>query len=183
MRRFMVLTTVYAAIAIVLEASTAADDREIQMKKLEQALVGTWQIVETDEPSPGSPKGESYNGKEIWSAPGGGPVMEQFQAKSSAGEEAETALFWWDTKTGKYHGIWCAPINDEGCNGFEAKWDGNRLLNDGEWTSRGHRLAWHEVFEFAAPSEFVQTLYIGEPGAEQKLVSTIRGNRVATDKP
>jgi hypothetical protein len=151
----------------------------MQMKKLEQALVGTWTIAIDDEPSPENPKGESYSGKEIWSSPGGGPVMEQFLAKSSSGDQAETALFWWDTKSGKYHGLWCAPINDEGCNGFEAQWNGSRLLNDGEWNYHGHRSAWHEVFEFVSPTRFVQTLFVGDPGLQQKLVTTIRGTRVA----
>lgn len=153
---------------------------EMQMTKLAKALGGTWSITIKDEPGPENPKGETYSGKEIWSSPGGGPVMEQFSAKSSSGEQAESALFWWDLKTSKYHGLWCAPINDDGCNGFEAHWEGNRLINDGEWAYQGHRSVWHEIFEVLSPTEFVQTLFIGEPGGELKLVSTIRGTKVAS---
>jgi hypothetical protein len=163
-------------------AESVRSDRDAQMKKLAHALLGGWSIIEKDEPFPSVPKGETNPGREVWSETGGGPVMEQFHAKSSAGDQDETALFWWDAKSQKYAGMWCAPINDEGCNGFEGRWDGNDLVLEGSWLHQGKRSAWREVFKFPNSSSFVQTLYLGEPAAELKLASTISGTREPSEK-
>jgi len=177
MRLRITFAVVFVAV-LAQSAATQHSQRDVQIKKLAQALVGTWNISETDEPSPSAPKGETYSGTEVWSEPGGGPIMEQFHAKSSAGDQDETAIFWWDLKSQKYLGMWCAPINDEGCNGFEGLWDGERLVLDGSWVFQGKRSAWREVFTFPTPVSFVQTLYIGDTAAELKLASTIHGTRV-----
>jgi len=178
--------TILIAAACSLSAAQQAPDTSPhvpEMDKLVHALAGGWSITENDEPSPQIPNGETYQGKEVWSEqPGGGPVMEQFHAQPASGDEYETAVFWWDGKAHKLRGLWCARINDEGCNGFTAKWVGNKFVNDGVWEYGGKKRTWREVFEFPTPDSFVQKLYIGDPGAKQKLVSTIHGARMASKK-
>ena len=154
---------------------------EGDVKRLAKAIAGTWNISVKDEPSPELPHGETYAGQEMWSEPGGGVVMEQYRAKPSFGEQAETALFWWDNKTQKFKGLWCATINDEGCNGFNARWETDQFICDGEWLYNGKHFVWREVWTFSVDS-FIQKLYIGEPGSESRLASTIRGTKLMSGK-
>jgi len=98
--------------------------------------------------------------------------------KTRSGESYDSAAIWWDEKARKYSGIWCADINDEGCSGFDAKWDGNQLVLDGVWEQSGKRRAWHEVFVFATPTSCIQTLDVGEPGGELKRAGTLRATKV-----
>ncbi|HSS97786.1 MAG TPA: hypothetical protein VLK33_12185 [Terriglobales bacterium] len=154
---------------------------EEDVKRLAKAIVGTWNISVKDEPSPELPQGETYEGQEIWSEPGGGVVMEQYRAKPSFGEQAETALFWWDNKTQKFKGLWCATINDEGCNGFNAKWESDQFTCDGQWLYNGKQFVWREVWSFSSNS-FVQKLYIGGPNGDSKLASTIRATKLISGK-
>lgn len=160
------------------EARQTPESPENKMQRLARAIVGTWSISVKDEPDAQNPKGESYSGTEVWSEPGGGPVMEQFHAKAASGDEYDSALIWWDTKAQAYRGVWCAPINDEGCNPFEASWEGDTFINIGEWEYHGKRRAWREVFAFPTPTTFTQMLYMGEPGAQPKLVSSIHGTKL-----
>jgi hypothetical protein len=152
-------------------------DGPAQMQRLSHTFVGNWSIIAQDEPTPQHPKGLTYSGVEIWSEPGGGPVMEGYHDNNPVGEERETALFWWDTKSQKYLGLWCAPINDEGCNGFDGWWNSNQLVLEGSWLYQGKRSAWREVFAFPGATSFVQTLYLGDPGTDLKLASTIHAKR------
>jgi len=177
------MVTMLSLAAFAQQPQSGTDEGAAQMKRLAQALKGAWSTTIKDEPTPENPKGETYAGREVWSEPGGGPLIEQYHAQPSSGEDLETALFWWDVKTHKYKGLWCAAINDEGCNGFQATWKEKDFVNDGEWLYHGKRLSWRDVFTFPTSDSFVQTLYIGEPGGELKLASTIHAMRVAPKKP
>ena len=77
----------------------------------------------------------------------------------------------------RVHGIWCDPtINDEGCSGFGVTLEGKDVVLSGEWEYQTKRQAWREVFSVTTVT-MTQTLYIGEPGEELKLASTIRGSK------
>ena len=117
---------------------------------------------------------------EVWrAAPGGMPLIEENHMKATDGESYDYAAVWWNGKTQKYQGIWCADINDEGCNGFAAKLEGNQVVMTGEWELNGKRRAWREAFAPTSSTSLTQTLEIGEPGGELKRVTAINATSVS----
>ncbi len=179
--RIILTATIFSLPGSAQNSQSSSATHAQDVKRLGKAVTGTWSITVKDESSPALPKGEMYEGEEIWSEPGGGVVMEQYHSKPSFGEQLETALFWWDEKAQKFKGLWCATINDEGCNSFNARWEADQFICDGEWIYNGKQLVWREVFVFSS-SSFVQKLYIGDPGGELKLASTIRGTKLISGK-
>jgi ketosteroid isomerase-like protein len=106
------------------------------------------------------------------------PLVEENHIKTTGGESYDYAAVWWSGKAQKYQGIWCADINDEGCNGFEAKLEGNQVVMTGEWEQNGKRRAWREAFAPTSSTSVTQSLEIGEPGGELKRVSAINATKV-----
>jgi ketosteroid isomerase-like protein len=110
---------------------------------------------------------------------GGLTLIEENHLTTLKADSYDYAAIWWNSKAKKYEGIWCADINDEGCNGFDAALKGNQLELRGEWEQGGHRQAWREVFSRPTENSSVQTLEIGEPGGELKNVSKITATKAA----
>jgi hypothetical protein len=48
----------------------------------------------------------------------------------------------------------------------------------GEWEQAGHRRAWREVFSHPDKKSLLQTLEVGEPRGELKLISSITASKV-----
>jgi ketosteroid isomerase-like protein len=144
-----------------------------QMRGIADTLAGTWSITLTDKD--GHPIGE---GEEVWkAAPGATALIEENRSKVKGESTDDYASIWWDSKAQKVHGIWCdGSINDEGCSGFDVTLEGADVVLTGEWESQRKRQAWREVFSSAGAS-MTQTLYVGEPGKELKLASTIFGRK------
>ena len=121
-------------------------------------------------------------GEEVWkSGPGGSAFIEENRSTVKGESTEDYAAMWWDSKAQKVHGIWCdATINDEGCSGFVVTLEGKDVVLTGEWEYQGKMQAWREVFG-ATKTAMTQTLYVGDPGKELKVSSTIRGTIVAGD--
>jgi hypothetical protein len=144
-----------------------------QMRTIADLLAGTWSIAWID--TNGHAIGD---GEEVWkAAPGGSAFVEENRSKVNGELAEEYAAMWWDSKANKVRGIWCDPtINDEGCSGFGVTIEGKDVVLSGEWEYHAKRQAWREVFT-CTTATMTQTLYIGEPGKELKLASTIRGTK------
>lgn len=146
-----------------------------EMKKLAGALAGQWLIVEKDEPT--SRQGETARGEEEWQVlPGGMPLMEKFHAKFATGDQYDSALVWWDAKTAKFRGIWCAAFNQQGCTAFDVNWQGDAIVMTGEYLQDGKPMFWSETFT-PGTDAFTQTLDMGESLGKLKRVATIHATR------
>lgn len=153
-----------------------------EMQKLADIVSGTWSGTLRVEPTPRLPSGGTGEVAEVWrAAPGGMPLIEENHMKTSAGDSYDYAAVWWNGNAQKYQGIWCADINDEGCNGFEARLEGNQVVMTGEWEQNGKRRAWREVFAPTSSTSVTQTLEIGEPGEELKRISAIDATRITEE--
>lgn len=146
-----------------------------EIQKLSDLLLGRWSGILTTEAA----SHERGRADETWRlSPGGLTLVEENRLSTPNGDSFDYAAVWWNPKAQKYQGIWCADINDEGCNGFDATLKGEQVEMTGEWEQKGHRRAWREVFSRPDADSSIQTLDIGEPGGELKRVSAIRATKI-----
>jgi hypothetical protein len=191
MRSWLVLGIIVASCAPIAlaqqgsEASTPTPapvkpkGENLEMRRIVNALSGRWSFTETSVPRPGASNTSRSRGEEVWhTATGGLTLVEDNHTKSATGDSYDTAVIWWDGKAQKIRGIWCSDINDEGCNGFDVRWDGDDVVMAGEWELGGQRRAWKEVFAQTGPNSFTQTLYFGPPGGAMERAAEIRAKRV-----
>lgn len=176
--RIMLVIAMVAALANAQQTppSTPSNDTArlpVQARAIADVLAGTWSIQWIDKD--GHVIGE---GEEVWKiAPGGSAFIEENRSKVNGESSEDYAAMWWDSKAKKVHGIWCdAIINDEGCSGFNVTIKGKDVILTGQWEYQGKVQAWREVFTGTSVG-MTQTLAIGDPGKELKLVSTIRGTK------
>jgi hypothetical protein len=156
------------------ELQTSGANSKPEMQKLADVLAGRWSGTLTTEPG----SREVGRADEIWHVtPGGLTLTEENHLRTSKGDSYDFAAIWWNSKAKEYEGIWCAEINDEGCNGFQASLESNQVIMRGEWEQSGKRRAWREVFSRPNESESIQTLDLGETGGEMKRVSAIHASR------
>lgn len=147
----------------------------IQMRRLSDVVAGRWSGTLTSEPG----SHEGGHADETWRmSPGGLTIGEENHLSTPKRDSFDSAAVWWNRKAQKYQGIWCADINDEGCSGFDAQIESNRVTMTGEWEQNGHRRTWREIFSRPDQNSSIQTLYIGEPGRELKRVSAIRAAKI-----
>jgi len=174
MERILSCVFTSALISAAVLPCAAQDQSETNFRTVVSALSGKWSIRET------SDHGET-TGEEVWQGGTSGmPLTEDFRATTASGERlSDYAAVWWDGKTKKTRGIWCADFNDQGCTPFEVTSRGSDIEMTGEYESKGKSSAWKEIFHMTSATKFTQTLYMGTPGEELKKVSTI----VAEKKP
>lgn len=165
-----VFTSVLISAAVL--ACAAQDQGETNLRKVVSALSGKWSISET------SDHGET-TGEEVWQGGTDGmPLTEEFRAITASGDKlSDYAAVWWDGKTKKLRGIWCAAFNDQGCTPFEVTSRGSDIEMKGDYDSKGKSTAWREIFHITSATAFTQTLYMGPPGGELKKVSSIVAER------
>jgi len=160
-----------ASSASIPSSTTENAHLPVQVRAIADILAGTWSIQWI-----GKDGQVIGDGEEVWKiAPGGSAFIEENRSKVNGESSEDYAVMWWDSKAKKVHGIWCDPtINDEGCSGFGVTLEGKDVILNGQWEYQAKLQAWREVFS-STPAGMTQTLYIGDPGKELKLVSTIRG--------
>ena len=130
----LLLPIVLCVAAIAQNKSTSSTD--IEMQQLSRLLAGRWSG--TLPVAPGSRVAGTAD--EIWHlSPGGLTLVEENHMNTAKGDSYDYAAVWWNRKTQRYQGFWCAEINDEGCSGFDASVDGSRGVMTGEWEQNGHR--------------------------------------------
>jgi hypothetical protein len=147
----------------------------VQMRRIVDALAGTWSVTWIDKDGKVIGRGE-----EVWKiAPGGSAFIEENRSLVNGKPAEDHAAMWWDSKAHKVHGIWCdATINDEGCSGFDVvlAGSGNDIVLTGVWEDREKVQAWKEVFSSTGDA-LTQTLQIGDPGKDLRLAGTIRATK------
>ena len=69
------------------------------MQKLFNAFLGTWRVVEKNEPSEEMPDGGLGEGTEVYRAgPGAASIIEEIHLKKTSGEFSGLGIAWWDDK-------------------------------------------------------------------------------------
>ena len=163
-------------IAVLAMNAEAADSISIAtMDKLIHALSGVWRYSMRSPANSQQPNGTVTDGTELWRpTSGGAPLVEENHMTINGKAAYHYAAIWWNGKTQSAQGIWCdSEINDQGCTGFAVTWEGEQIVMSGEYESAGKRFAWRETFERKSEDSLTQTLHIGQPTGELKLVSTL----------
>lgn len=160
-------------------ASSPAPGSEI--RRLVDALSGTWSITLKIEPNASLPKGGVGKGKEVWRpGPGGLSLIEDYFSTGDEGKISGLGVAWWDNNLQRYEVTWCDGGNPDGCVLIKhgAKWEGSKVVAIDEWQKNGKKFTLKEVFSDITPNSFKQTLYQGESGGELKMFMSILATKV-----
>jgi hypothetical protein len=152
-----------------------------EIKRLVEALSGTWSITLKIEPNESLPKGGGGKGEEVWKpGPGGLSLIEDYHSTGDEGEISGWGVAWWDNHAQRYQVTWCDSGNPGGCAVIKhgAKWEGSKVVAMDEWQENGKMVTLKEVFSDITPTSFKQTLYQGESGAELKMFLSILAVKV-----
>jgi hypothetical protein len=129
------------------------------MEKLANILDGNWRGPVSQSKATG-PGRENATGHEIWRVTPEGPLLvEENWTTTANGAAYDYAAVWWNQKAEKYDGVWCAPNNDEACNGFDVTLEGTNVIMSGAWEHRGKRRLWREVYSHPNPASLLQELW------------------------
>lgn len=174
--------TVHGAGRVVARAKSGGQAAQPaqQAARLLKALQGTWAITDTLAPDAKNPKGVVGAGTIVWRpGPGGYSAVEEFHSKQGEQDVTGFGMMWWDEAANGYHTIWCDSTNPGGCIDFKnaAKWDGDELVLQEDYESKGKKFTFKEVFGEITATGFRQTLYGGEAGKELKVDEVIEGKR------
>lgn len=143
-----------------------------EIRRLVNALSGTWSITLKIEPNASLPKGGAGKGEEVWRpGPGGLSLIEDYLSTGDEGKISGLGVAWWDNNAQRYQVTWCDGGNPDGCALIKhgAKWEGSKVVAIDEWQKNGKKFTLKEVFSDITPNSFKQTLYQGESGGELKL--------------
>jgi hypothetical protein len=152
-----------------------------EIKRLVEALSGTWSITLKIEPNESLPKGGGGKGEEVWRpGPGGLSLIEDYHSTGDEGEISGLGVEWWDSDAQRYQVTWCDSGNPGGCAVIKhgAKWEGSKVVAMDEWQENGKMVTLREVFSDITPTSFKQTLYQGESGGELKMFLSILAVKV-----
>ena len=152
-----------------------------EIKRLAEALSGTWSITLKIEPNEGLPKGGKGKGEEVWRpGPGGLSLIEDYHSTGDEGEISGLGVAWWDNNAQRYQVTWCDSGNPDGCGVIKhgARWEGSQVVAMDEWQKNGKKVILKEVFSDITPTSFKQTVYQGESGGELKKFMSILATKV-----
>jgi hypothetical protein len=170
------------AIADESEQKSTSTPRQssLEMQRLFNAFLGTWQVSEKIEPSEAMPNGGAGEGTEVYRAgPGGVSIIEEIHLKQTTGEISGLGVGWWDQQAHGYRAVWCDSENPSDCilMAHLAKWKGDQFVLRDEFERNGKKFDFKEVFSEITPTSFTQTLYQGERGKELKRLLTIHATK------
>jgi hypothetical protein len=182
----MLLLVVLLAISNIASAQSSgviapSPPPSLEIKRLVDALSGTWSITLKIEPNENLPKGGGGKGEEVWRpGPGGLSLIEDYHSTGDEGEISGLGVAWWDNNAQRYQVTWCDGSNPEGCVVIKhgAKWEGSNVVAMDEWQKNGKKVTLKEVFSDITPTSFKQTLYQGESGGELKMFMSILAAKV-----
>jgi hypothetical protein len=152
-----------------------------EIKRLVEALSGTWSITLKIEPNESLPKGGGGKGEEVWRpGPGGLSLIEDYHSTGDEGEISGLGVAWWDNNAQRYQVTWCDNGNLDGCVVIKhgAKWEGSQVVAMDEWQKNGKKVTLKEVFSDITPTSFKQTLYQGESDGELKKFMSILATKI-----
>jgi len=160
---------------VAVNASAADDPSTAKMNRLLHSLSGVWRYTVKSPSSSQHLNGGVTTGVEVWrTSPGGTPLIEENQMTIDGKDYYDYAAIWWNGKMQDLQGIWCdTEMNDQGCTNFAVTWEGEQIVMTGEYESAGKKFAWRETLARNSEHSLTQTLYVGQPGRDLKLVSTI----------
>lgn len=86
------------------------------MKRLSDALIGTWKTEEKFEPNQFLKEGATGAGMfTIRKGPGGNSIVLNYTSRSSAGPYSSTRIIYWDVVAGVYRAFYCDTLQPTGC--------------------------------------------------------------------
>lgn len=156
-----------------------------EIKKLSQALSGYWSGAGTEEDSPFSPGGDSATGTNaIRPGPGGMSVIATLRLKfKKMGAFSGMAVLYWDAKDNAYKGTWCDSASPTCVPAGTGRWDGDKLVFDGEADMNGTKMKTRETYSDITRTGFTWTMDMAEPGGQLKRAMTFKYKRAGAASP
>jgi hypothetical protein len=166
------------------EGAASVPQPAAELKGLEDTFTGRWLITMKLEPDESMPHGGSGDGEQIYrTGPGGFTFMEEEHTHMPTGEQFGVAFVWWDSARG-LRGLWCVNTNPNGCDvesavapDYKCTWDGKEWVIDFQFSRRGKKLHWHEVYSDITHDSFTQIGEVGEVGGPLRRVYMISAKR------
>ena len=152
-----------------------------QMTKLIKMMSGTWSTTEKSQPSPMMPKGGTGKGTATFTpGPGGLSLVEKYHSSGLMGGAFNgLGLFWWDSKSQLYKGVWCDSMTPGGCDGSgSTKWEGDNLVGTMEGEMNGQKMMSTFTYTDWKPNSFVMKMAMGPDASSLKEAMTITYTRV-----
>jgi len=96
-------------------------------------------------------------------------LLEQFHARHGDREVSGLSVTWRDVQAQGCRTIWCVNTNPGGCVVMSklGHWEGGQFVLGNEFERDGRKLVFQEVFSDFTQASFTQTIYEGEPVAEE----------------
>jgi hypothetical protein len=92
-------------------------------------------------------------------------------------------VFWYDQRAQAYHSFWCDSMN--GCENFfgSGKWDGDKLVFEGQSEMHGKKLSLRDTVADIKPDSFSWTEEVSTDGGPMKKVMSIQYTRRSSPPP
>jgi len=167
---------------IPVSAQPAVKAASPEMDRLEKALVGDWDEVETMEPGEPWPQGASRKGfVKARLASGGYTLVYEVHSGGSAGKLDGFHTIWWEQSAGIYHFLACFNDAETPCKmRGTAHWEGAAFVNDYEVVVDGKKIPCRDTFTFTPNSH--KLVAAMESGGIMKTVITTDAHRVIAPK-
>lgn len=121
-----------------------------EMQKI-KFLLGRWTASGKFEPNEFMPSGGTETGTTEFHPVAGGMALVQ-NYKSNSGFTAHSVT-WWDAKDKTYKTLWCDSMSS--CQPISTgKWDGDKLVFNGEAVAMGKKMALKDTFSDIKPDSF-----------------------------
>ncbi len=145
-----------------------------EMVKLTKMLSGNWKVMEKHEVNPMMPNGGTGTGTaKIWAGPGGLSLMESYHSSGAMGSFSGMGTWWYDSKAGLFHGLWCDNMTPGGCDGSgTTKWDGDNLVGSMETDMNGQKTMMRFIYSDFKPDSFVMTMEMGPDASKMQKTMT-----------
>ncbi len=149
------------------------------MARLNRALAGDWNTIETMERSNLFPNGGSRHGKvHAQLVAGGTTLVYEVHSDGSAGRLDGMLVIWWDKGETRYQFFACFNNPDHPCKPRgSAHWEGDRFVNDYDAMVNSEQTRWRDSFTFTPSSHTLVAAMDDGHGTMKTFITTIATRR------
>jgi hypothetical protein len=154
-----------------------------ETKRLFEAFAGDWDTLEKRErtqffPTGGERKGRSH----VRLAAGGAMLVMEGHSDGSAGPLSYIIVIWWDKDANLYRYFTCFKDAGSGCEvRGEARWDGDKFVNDYEEVVNGHKMKFRDTFQDITPNSHTLVFaWVKADGSTQPVIISKAAKRRAS---
>jgi hypothetical protein len=154
-----------------------------ETKRLFEAFAGDWDTREKRErtqffPTGGERKGRSH----VRLAAGGAMLVMEGHSDGSAGPLSYIIVIWWDKDANLYRYFTCFKDAGSGCEvRGEARWDGDKFVNDYEEVVNGHKMKFRDTFQDITPNSHTLVFaWVKADGSTQPVIISKAVRRCAS---